>query len=31
MPEPDHAGRRVLPIPDRPNDGPVYEGAKDLQ
>jgi hypothetical protein len=31
MPEPVHADRRVLPIPEGPDDGPVCEGAKDLQ
>ena len=29
MPEPTSADREVLPIPDRPYDGPVYEDAKD--
>ena len=29
MPEPTSAEREVLPIPDRPYDGPVYEDAKD--
>ena len=29
MPEPSSADREVLPIPDRPYDGPVYEDAKD--
>ena len=29
MPEPTSADRQVLPIPDRPYDGPVYEDAKD--
>ena len=29
MPEPTSAERHVLPIPDRPYDGPVYEDAKD--
>jgi hypothetical protein len=27
--EPTDAEREVLPIPDRPYDGPVYEDAKD--
>jgi arylsulfatase len=29
MPKPTSADREVLPIPDRPYDGPVYEDAKD--
>ena len=29
MPEPTREQREVLPIPDRPYDGPVYEDAKD--
>jgi arylsulfatase A-like enzyme len=29
MPEPPSAEREILPIPDRPYDGPVYEDAKD--
>jgi arylsulfatase len=29
VPEPTSADREVLPIPDRPYDGPVYEDAKD--
>ena len=29
MPEPSSVDREVLPIPDRPYDGPVYEDAKD--
>src|SRR3954449_2890109 len=29
MPEPSMADREVLPIPDRPYAGPVYEDAKD--
>ena len=29
MPEPTSADRHVLPIADRPYDGPVYEDAKD--
>ena len=29
MPDPTSAERKVLPIPDRPYDGPVYEDAKD--
>ena len=29
MPEPTSVDREVLPIPDRPYDGPVYEDAKD--
>ena len=29
VPEPSSAEREVLPIPDRPYDGPVYEDAKD--
>jgi len=29
VPEPTHSDREVLPIPDRPYDGPVYEDAKD--
>jgi arylsulfatase A-like enzyme len=29
VPEPSRAERAVLPIPDRPYDGPVYEDAKD--
>jgi arylsulfatase len=29
VPEPTSAEREVLPIPDRPYDGPVYEDAKD--
>jgi arylsulfatase A-like enzyme len=29
VPEPTSAAREVLPIPDRPYDGPVYEDAKD--
>ena len=29
MPDPTSAERDVLPIPDRPYDGPVYEDAKD--
>ena len=29
MSEPTDAEREVLPIPDRPYDGPVYEDAKD--
>ena len=29
MPEPTSEQREVLPIPDRPYDGPVYEDAKD--
>ena len=31
MPEHTRAEREVLPIPDRPYDGPVYEDAKDPQ
>ena len=29
MPGPTSSEREVLPIPDRPYDGPVYEDAKD--
>ena len=29
MPSPTSAEREVLPIPDRPYDGPIYEDAKD--
>jgi len=29
MPAPKAADREILPIPDRPYDGPVYEDAKD--
>jgi arylsulfatase A-like enzyme len=29
VPEPTSSDREVLPIPDRPYDGPVYEDAKD--
>ena len=29
MPEPTSAERKVLPIPDRPYDGPIFEDAKD--
>ena len=29
MPELTSSGREVLPIPDRPYDGPVYEEAQD--
>ena len=29
MPAPKAAEREILPIPDRPYDGPVYEDAKD--
>ena len=29
MPTPTAADREILPIPDRPYDGPVYEDAKD--
>ena len=29
MPEPSSVDREVLPIPDRPYDGPVFEDAKD--
>src|SRR5262245_38299157 len=29
MPAPTAADREILPIPDRPYDGPVYEDAKD--
>ena len=29
MPELTSAEREVLPIPDRPYDGPVFEDAKD--
>jgi arylsulfatase A-like enzyme len=29
VPEPTSVEREVLPIPDRPYDGPVYEDAKD--
>ena len=29
MPDPTNAEREILPIPDRPYDGPIYEDAKD--
>ena len=29
MPTPTAADREILPVPDRPYDGPVYEDAKD--